>query len=403
MNQLIQFPNHDHASIKSISRARVWRGFVLSALASVCFAVAPPVRASDVGGVIANGSTADGSGVLPSQTTGAWNSGFGLETLNHDTTGGTNTALGVRALFSNTSGKSNTATGVYSLYTNSTGSYNTAIGHGALQFNTKDWNTAVGFQALHNNTTGTTNTASGYQALFNNTSGYDNTAYGIQALVANTTGVGNTAIGELALNNNNTGMVNIAIGSGAGSSVTTADNVIAIGTEGENVSNSCYIGNIFGVTSSGSTAVFVNSFGKLGTVTSSRRFKDEIKPMDQASEAILALKPVTFRYKKEIDAQQNPQFGLVAEDVEKVNPDLVVRDAEGRVNTVRYEAVNAMLLNEFLKEHAKVQQLEATVSEQRKGMKALAAQIKEQNAKIEKVSAQLERRRPAPQLVMNSP
>ena len=127
------------------------------------------------------------------------------------------------------------------------------------------------------------------------------------------------------------------------------------------MSNTCYIGNIFGVTSALGTAVYVNSLGKLGTVVSSRRFKDEIQPMDKASEAILALKPVTFRYKEEIDPGRSPQFGLVAEDVEKVNPDLVVRDGEGKVNTVRYEAVNAMLLNEFLKEHRKVEELEATI------------------------------------------
>ena len=136
--------------------------------------------------------------------------------------------------------------------------------------------------------------------------------------------------------------------------VTTANNVIAIGTAGANQSNSCFIGHIFGATSSGGTAVFINSDGKLGTTTSSRRFKDEIKPMEQASEALFALKPVTFRYKKEIDPRGIPQFGLVAEEVEKVNPDLVVRDKEGKLNTVRYDPVNAMLLNEFLKEHRKM-------------------------------------------------
>ena len=163
---------------------------------------------------------------------------------------------------------------------------------------------------------------------------------------------------------------------------------------GENVSNTCYIGNIFGVTSASSTAVVVNSLGKLGTVVSSRRFKEEIKPMDKASEAILALKPVTFRYKQEIDPGRSPQFGLVAEDVEKVNPDLVVRDGEGKVNTVRYEAVNAMLLNEFLKEHRKNE-------EQQKQINVLTAQLKEQAAQIQKVSAQVEASKPAPQVVNN--
>jgi uncharacterized coiled-coil protein SlyX len=201
--------------------------------------------------------------------------------------------------------------------------------------------------------------------------------------------------------------------------------VIAIGTSGENVSNSCYIGNIFGQLPSGGTGVFINSAGKLGTTTSARRFKEDIKPMDKASEVILALKPVTFHYKKDIDPQGAPQFGLVAEDVANVNPDLVVRDAEGKVNTVRYEAVNAMLLNEFLKEHRKVQEQEATITElksavaeqnatiaqQQKGMEAVTARLNEQAAEIQKVSAQLvaaspsggglEASRLAPQVVNN--
>ena len=147
--------------------------------------------------------------------------------------------------------------------------------------------------------------------------------------------------------------------------------LFAIGASvfGANVSNSCFIGQIFGATSSGGTAVFINSDGKLGTTTSSRRFKDEIKPMERASEAIFALKPVTFRYKKRIDPQGISQFGLVAEEVEAVNPDLVVRDKEGKVNTVRYEAVNAMLLNEFLKEHREVEQQKATIADLRSAMR----------------------------------
>ena len=169
----------------------------------------------------------------------------------------------------------------------------------------------------------------------------------------NTSGAANTAIGTFALNNNATGDKNTAVGLNAGAAVTTANNVICIGAlvVGENVSNSCYIGSIFGEISSGGTAVSINADGKLGTTTSSRRFKEEIKPMERSSEALFALKPVTFRYKSEIDPQGISQFGLVAEDVEAINPDLVVRDKEGKVNTVRYEAVNAMLLNEFLKEH----------------------------------------------------
>jgi septal ring factor EnvC (AmiA/AmiB activator) len=174
----------------------------------------------------------------------------------------------------------------------------------------------------------------------------------------------------------------------------------------------------------------VNGNGKLGTMTSSERFKDEIKPMDKASEAILALRPVSFRYKKNIDPQGIPQFGLVAEEVEKVNPDLVIRDAKGNLQTVRYEQINAMLLNEFLKEHKafleeqqKVQQLEAKITRQQKDseandakqrdrIQALAARLDEQAGQIQRVSAQIEvckfatgRIRgggPAPQTIANS-
>jgi len=153
--------------------------------------------------------------------------------------------------------------------------------------------------------------------------------------------------------------------------------------------------------------VFINSDGKLGTTTSSRRFKEEIKPMERASEALFALKPVTFRYKKGIDPQGIPQFGLVAEDVEAVNPDLVVRDKEGEVNTVRYEAVNAMLLNEFLKEHRKVEELkkdfQTTVAQHQKEIQALTALLKEQAAQIQKVSARLEVNKPTPEVVLNKP
>jgi hypothetical protein len=224
-------------------------------------------------------------------------------------------------------------------------------------------------------------------------------------LLSNTTGNFNTANGVGALNLNTTGSNNIALGRGAGTNVTTADNVICIGASGENVSNSCYIGSIFSQLSSGGTGVFINSAGKLGTTTSSRRFKDDIKPMDKASEVILALKPVIFHYKKDIDPQGAPQFGLVAEDVENVNPDLVVRDGDGKVNTVRYEAVNAMLLNEFLKEHRTVQELQAGFAQQQKDFKAIIAQQQKQieslTAGLQKVSAQLEASKTAPQIALN--
>ena len=267
------------------------------------------------------------------------------------------------------------------------------------------WNTATGISALGLNTTGSGNTANGFEALGSNTIAIGNTAIGYHALFNNTTGDRNTANGESALYYNTTGYSNIAVGRRAGVSVTTANNVISIGADvvGENVSNSCYIGGIFGQTSSGGAAVFVNSNGKLGTVTSSRRFKGDIKPMNDASEALLALKPVTFRYKKEIDPKGVPQFGLVAEEVEKVNPKLVVRDKDGKVNTVRYEAVNAMLLNEFLKEHKRVEEQQVTISDLKKDLGVLTAQLKEQAAQIQKVNAQVEMRRPLTRVARSYP
>ena len=223
---------------------------------------------------------------------------------------------------------------------------------------------------------------------------------GYRALTYNTTGSNNVALGEVPAPIN-TGEHNIYIGAGDG------------GSAGE--SNSCYIGSIWGQTSSGGAAVFINSAGKLGTTTSSRRFKDDIKPMNDASEALFALKPVTFHYKKEIDPQGISQFGLIAEEVAEVNPQLVVRDKEGKVNTVRYEQINAMLLNEFLKEHKKVEaqqatirqlksnaeKQEATISQITKEIGILTAQFKEQSAQLQKVSAQVGTSRPALRVVTN--
>jgi len=258
-----------------------------------------------------------------------------------------------------------------------------------------DLNTADGDRALFSLTTSLANTAIGYQALFSNTTGGFNTANGGTALYHNTTGSSNTATGVRALLNNTTGSNNIDIGhfGHAGES-----NTIRIGTSGTQTQT--FIAGISGAAISG-TIVVVNGNGKLGVATSSERFKETIKRMDKASRAIHALKPVAFYYKKELDPDGVPQFGLVAEEVEKVNPALITRDADGKPYTVRYEAVNAMLLNEFLKEHRKVQELEATVAQQQKGMEVLAAQLKEQAAQIQKVSAQLEVSKPAPQIVVN--
>jgi hypothetical protein len=273
---------------------------------------------------------------------------------------------------------------------------NTAEGQDALfSLTTGTYNTATGDRALFSNTIGSSSTANGQQALFRNTAGDSNTANGSQALFNNTAGNSNTANGALALARIRTGSGNTALGFEAGIGVTTADNVICIGATGANVSNSCYIGQIFGATSSGGIAVFVNGNGKLGTATSSRRFKEEIRPMEQASEALLALRPVTFRYKPELDPEGILQFGLVAEEVEKVNPNLVVRDKEGKAYTVRYDAVNAMLLNEFLKEHRKNEEQEATIARQQKQIEALTTGL-------QKVSDQLELSKAAPRRVVEN-
>jgi hypothetical protein len=249
---------------------------------------------------------------------------------------------------------------------------------------------------LFSNTDGSNNTANGATALFNNTVGTDNTADGVSALANNVTGNFNTAVGANALFNNTTGSNNIALGFLAGDNI-TGDNNIDIAAEGvADESNTIRIGDngsqrrtfiagIRGVSTGNADAVnvVVDSDGQLGTTSSSRRFRKEIRPMGPASEAILALKPVTFHYKT--DTTGTPQFGLIAEEVAEVNPDLVVRNSEGEIYTVRYDAVNAMLLNEFLKEHRKVQELEATVARQHKGIEALTAQFKEQATRIEKM------------------
>ena len=316
---------------------------------------------------------------------------------------GGNTAEGQAALLNLTSGTFNTAVGLFSLRSNTQGEFNTAVGAGTLFANTADNNTATGAGALLSNTISADNTANGAFALLSNTTGFENTACGANALVNSTTGGGNTAIGFDALLNNTTGVTNTAVGFNAGFNVTTANNIIVIGTNvgGQNVDHSCFIGEIFGETSSSGTAVFINSEGRLGTATSSRRFKDDIKPMDKASESLFALKPVTFRYKKEIDPTSTSQFGLVAEDVEKVDPALVVLDKEGKPYSVRYDQVNAMLLNEFLKEHRKNEEQEKTIVGLKSGMTALAGTVKEQASQIQKVSAQLGASKPAPQVVNN--
>jgi endosialidase-like protein len=414
-------------------------------------------------------NTAVGWLSLESLTTGSFNTGVGAGTLVLNT-GDQNTATGTGALLFNTTGGSNTANGAFALFNNTTESFNTATGFQALFSNTGDgghYNVATGYQALFTNTTGRRNTAEGNAALYSNTIGNFNVAVGDQALfslatidptngngdgntalgelamVGLTTGGGNTGVGNSALVNSTSGYQNIAVGYVAGQNLTTGSNNIYLSNPAADTESNIirignvvgfmdiygfphqahtatYIAGINGATASGGVAVYVNSDGQLGTLTSSARFKDQIKSMDKTSEAILALKPVTFRYKKEIDPKGIPQFGLVAEEVEKVNPNLVSRDRDGKPYTVRYEAVNAMLLNEFLKEHRTVQELKSTVAtheatisqqkrefqaiaiQQQKEIEALTANLKEQASQIQKVSAQLELQKTSAQTVLNN-
>jgi len=319
---------------------------LLMAVVGVCFALLPSVQATPDPGAVGGGNSnaADGFGALNATVSGINNSGFGANALHNLTTGNNNAAQGNSALNSNTNGNNNTALGVLALRLNVHGDANTAVGKEALLNNTGEFNTAVGWKAGS----------------------------------ALTTGFGNIDIGF--------GVVGVAAES---NTIRIGDNLPATATV-----SACFIGGIGGQLANGGTAVYINEAGKLGTNPSSARFKDAIKPMDNTSEAILALKPVTFRYKQELDPKGIPQFGLVAEDVEKVNPDLVVRDAKGEIYSVRYEAVNAMLLNEFLKEHRKNEEQQATIARLQKQIDALTAGL-------QKVSAQVEMNRTAPQVVNN--
>jgi hypothetical protein len=388
---------------------------VLITFALVCFAISPMAQAvvPPPDGGYPNFTTAEGTKALQSLTTGAANTAVGWFSLFSNTDGSFSTATGAGSLLFN-NGDENTAFGAATLLFNSDGLGNTAIGAGALLNNTSDFNTAVGLNALSSNTTGSSNTAIGDGALFRNSTGNFNTATGDGALASNTTGSQNTATGRSTLANETTGVNNTAVGGGAlgasttgnsntalgvnaGSNVTTASNVICIGSGvgGANVTTSCFIGNIRGIATVNNDAVpvLIDSAGQLGVVSSSRRFKKEIQPMDKASEPILALKPVTFHYKR--DKTNRPEFGLIAEEVAEVNPDLVVRDEKGEIYTVRYEAVNAMLLNEFLKEHRKNEEQEATIERQQKQIDALTEGL-------QKVNTQLEASKPAPQVVSNN-
>jgi hypothetical protein len=343
----------------------------------------------------ADGNTAVGSRALLNNTTGGTlaniqgidigpNVAVGQQALENNTVASANTAVGYQALQSFATGPVgleqigvSTAVGFQALaHATGAGAGNSAFGFQALFNDTEGaGNTAIGLSTMFINTTGSSNVAVGNNALSSNTTGNTNTAVGFSALTGNTEGTNNTAIGFDALGGNITGIDNIGVGEFAGAAVSTANHVISIGTAGANVDNSCYIGNIFGQPG-GAQAVFVSADGKLGAQVSSLRFKEKIRPIGQASEALYALNPVAFRYKQEVDPTATAQFGLVAEEVEKVSADLVLHDKEGKPYSVRYDQVNAMLLNEFLKEHAAMQDLKKEIAALKAGLQEVSDQLK---------------------------
>jgi trimeric autotransporter adhesin len=349
--------------------------------------------------------TSFGTGTLAhEQPGGNYNTAFGFDALFSNTIGIRNTATGVNALYSNFTGTDDTATGLNALYSNINANYNTATGAYSLAFNTGGTqNTANGWSALYTNIDGNYNTATGLDALHKNAHASFNTADGLKALYYNTAN-SNTAVGYDALLGNTSGSSNTALGTNAGKNLTTGSGNVCIGANVSGVageSNTTWIKNVYASVASG-RAVYVNADNKIGTFSSSRRYKEEIKPMDKASETLFSLKPVTFRYKKEIDPSGSRCFGLIAEQVAAVDSELVTPDREGKPETVRNEAINAMLLNEFLKEHRKVQELETTVAQQQNNFQARIAEqekeIRALTAGLQKVSARVEMSHPAPQV-----
>ena len=424
-----RFPSRQAGKIiPNIAPVKTTIRLIITILPLLCLSAAGPKVQAVVpppDGGYPNFTTAEGTKALQSLTTGAANTAVGWDSLETVTTGSYNTSVGAGTLVLN-SGDQNTATGVAALLLNSTGGFNTALGTASLVYNdTGSYNTAIGDRALFNNTIGDHNTAvgtaglGGGPALFNNTIGRFNTAVGGGALSSNMDGNDNTAVGSGALDSNvhgsenaavglnalvnATGSNNVALGSNAGNQAVGSDNVYIgynmQGSPGE--SNACYIKSIFGRTAASGSAVFIDANNKLGTVTSSKRYKENMKPIGTASEALFALKPITFRYKKEIDPAGKSQFGLVAEDVEKVNPDLVVPDKEGKPYSVRYDQVNAMLLNEFLKEHRAFIEEQHKVAQQQEEIDFLKAELKEQRSLIQKVCDRMEMNRSKPGIVAN--
>ncbi len=391
-----------------------------SALSQSAQAVSP---APDGG--YSGGNTAEGTSALFSLTTGTYNTAVGLFSLRSNTDGQFNTAIGAGALLANT-GTLNTATGAGALLSNITGTNNTANGAFALFSNNGDpfqgrgvFNSAFGSYALFANTTGWKNCAFGSDSLHHST-GDANSAFGAEALYYNSNGSANTAIGARALFTNTSGSYNTAVGIDAGLGVTTGSYNVYIGWDIPGQTNEVghtYISNIKSTVQppvNGSEYVTVRlSDGLLGHTSSSMRYKEDVKPMDSASEVLYQLKPVTYRYKKDIDPSQSLDYGVTAEDVAKVDPKLAIRDGKGEIESVRYAAINAMLLNEFFKEHKKVgaQQAtitqlesmvtkqEATITQQQNDFQCALAEQKKQiqalTAGLQKVTARIEASRSA--------
>src|SRR6266480_65071 len=369
-------------------------------------------------------NTAIGKDALSSNTTGYGNTASGMNALLNNTIGFGNTATGQGALASNSEGILNTASGYLALLNNTTGIRNTAGGASALQFNTTGANnTALGDSVLQNNTTGSTNTgiggfalisnttgfantASGMSALFGNTTGLLNTASGASALTSNTTGQSNTAMGAYALNFNTTGSFNIAIGNRAGYNLTAGNNNIAIGNEALGAESDtirigtagnqtrAFIAGIRGVTTGivDAVPVMVDSAGQLGTVSSSRRVKDDIADMAEASSALMKLRPVTFYYKTDKSAAgRTLQYGLVAEEVAKLAPGLVARSTDGEIETVYYQFLAPMLLNEYQKQQRTIEAQAAALTKQTERIAELEQDRRLQTARIEALENQAAR------------
>ena len=355
----------------------------------------------------ANYNTAGGTNALLN-TTGTSNTVFGDSALRNNTTGNNNTASGGGALFANTTGYSNVANGNNALYANTIGFNNSAIGYNALAANTTgNSNNAIGQNALTANTTGVSNTANGNNALASNTTGNYNTAYGQGVMKLQTTGSNNTAVGWQALRLDTTDSSNIALGYQAGYNLTSGGNNIYIGNAGAvggSENNTIYLGGsqtsayLAGVysqapnNSATAVPVYIDSTGKLGTVQSSQRYKDDIRDMSEASRRLLELRPVTFHYKQPTaDGSKPLEYGLIAEEVAKVYPDLVVRDKDGQVDTVQYQKLTPMLLNEVQRlnrllltqseEIVRLKQQMVNVQTQAKQMQALAVRLSRLEAK----------------------